>query len=176
MDKLGRLMPPDLPQTIEPLRLAKTGKQIVGQYELCTMQRLGALLHENTGYVSFILDFGRDAENGFYCITGEVNTNLNTVCQRCLEGLNIQISSPVRLGIANNKTEAENLPSGYEPLLISDDPVSLLELIEDELLLAMPIAPMHDEKECHAMKQLMGHYNTETKKPFAILENLIKKS
>ena len=174
MDKLGRLMPPDLPQTIEPLRLAKAGKQIAGQYELCTMQRLGTLLHENTGDVSFILNFEWNAENGFYCITGEVNTSLITVCQRCLEGLCIEINSKVRLGIVNNKTEAEQLPSGFEPLLISDEPVSLLELVEDELLLAIPIAPMHEEKNCHAFEQIRNHYSTETNKPFAILENLKK--
>ncbi len=68
MDKLGRLMPLDLPQFIDPLRFAKADRQLAGQFEIVAMRRLSALLHEDKGQVFFKLEFGRDKENGFFFI------------------------------------------------------------------------------------------------------------
>ena len=173
--KLCRLMLPDLPQTIEPLRLAKAGKKIAGQYVLNELKRLNGLLHDNTGFVSFMLEFTRDEEQGLYCVTGEIKANLHAVCQRCLGSMELQINSPVYLGIVNRQTDISKLPDKYEPLILGEDPVSLLELIEDELLLAIPMSPMHELNRCSGAEILSEINDAAPNRPFAVLkEALIK--
>ena len=175
MDKLGRLMPLDLPQFIDPLRFAKADRQLAGQFEIVAMRRLSALLHEDKGQVFFKLEFGRDKENGVFFIIGQIESQLMIVCQRCLEGLDLQVNSPLKLGIVSSKNEAELLPPDYEPLLLVDNSVSLLELIEDELLLVLPIAALHDKEKCSVTNQLDENLIVEKNKPFTELEKLKKK-
>jgi len=172
MDKLGRLMPSDLPQMIEPLRLAKTRESISGQYDLAVMNRLGALLHKEMGTVSFGLEFGRDEENSFYCINGTIEATLTTICQRCLKSMILEIDGKIHLGLITDKSEEENLPPNYEPLTLTGKPLLLKELIEDEILLAMPIAPMHHNENCIMAGLNNTQSRTEKVNPFAMLAKL----
>jgi uncharacterized protein len=47
--------------------------------------------------------------------------------------------------------EARQLPERYDPLPVSDRLIRPRDLIEDELLLALPQIPMHDPQVCKAM-------------------------
>jgi uncharacterized protein len=175
MAKLGRLMPPGLLQMIEPLRLAIIGEVLAGQYVLRDMQRLCKLLHDNCGEVSYRLEFRRHEKERFFCITGVIRANLHAVCQRCLDGMEVYINNEVYLGIVRDRSEAAGLPAGYEPLLVGDEPVSLRELLEDELLLAMPMSPMHDPEHCPATGILAGLKERAETSPFAKLKELAQK-
>ena len=174
MDKLGRLMSSDLQQVIEPIRFARAGRQLTGQFALNEMPRLSAQLYKDYGQVQFNIEFGHDEENEVYFITGWIKAVLNILCQRCLEGLELQVNNPLKLGLVSNRNEAELLPSDYEPLMLVEDTVSLLDLIEDELLLALPIAALHDNKKCHASAETGKLSDIKKNKPFAELEKLKK--
>src|SRR5690606_36829026 len=87
VDKLARLMP-GLPQYVCPQRLAESGERIAGQLELRDMRRLRELLYDESGTVTFHLDFEM-SEQGFVRIAGGYSTCLRVVCQRCLEPLEI---------------------------------------------------------------------------------------
>ena len=41
-----------------------------------------------------------------------------------------------------DESEEAALPPGYEPLLIADGQVNLADVIEDELILALPVVPL----------------------------------
>ena len=175
MDKLCRLMSSDLPLTIEPKRLARKGATIAGQYAITDMQRLGGLLHDQSGQVTFNLDFTHDDDNNVSYIMGNVHVVLNIVCQRCLGLMNFTVDNPVYLGVIGNQEQAQNLPDECEPLLAGDKPIELSTLIEDEIILALPIAAMHDEEKCEATK--LTNMNIAGKEsPFAILKTLTEKS
>ena len=48
---------------------------------------------------------------------------------------------------------AGELPERYEPLLVTREPTVLAEVISEEVLLALPIVPMHDEQtDCHVFQ------------------------
>ncbi|KPJ94933.1 MAG: hypothetical protein AMJ53_04110, partial [Gammaproteobacteria bacterium SG8_11] len=49
------------------------------------------------------------------------------------------------LGVVASLAEARNLPENYEPLVADHGPLSLAELVEDEILLALPAIAMHAE-------------------------------
>ena len=174
IDKLCRLMSPDLPLTIEPGRLARKGAMIAGQYAIQDMQRLGGLLHDRSGQVMFRLEFTHDDGQRVTFIMGNIRANLKLVCQRCLGGMELNIDNPVYLGVAIDQAAADRLPDDCEPLMTGDEPVSLAALIEDELILALPIAAMHDKNECQATKLLTGINSKRQDNPFAVLKTLRK--
>ena len=176
IDKLCRLMSPDLPLTIEPKHLARKGETVAGQYAIQDMQRLGGLLHDQSGQVTFRLIFTHDDEKNITYIRGNIQAELNVVCQRCLGCMPYTVDNPVYLGIIGNQIAENELPDGCEPLNAVDEPVNLASLIEDEVILALPISAMHDENKCKATELLTEINSTKRTSPFAVLKTLAEKS
>ncbi len=136
-----------LPVHIDPIRMAETRRLLQGTIALAEMTRLGSSLLNTQGDVSVSLEFGIDSE-GIRFIRGRVRTEVSLECQRCLEELRYPIDSEFALGLVRSTVEAENLPSHYEPLQVDGEPLFLRDIIEDELLLAMPIVAMHAPEVC----------------------------
>ena len=84
--------------------------------------------------------------------------------------LKLNIEKNSILGIFSNSDELEALADNYEPLQLDEEVVSLDMLIEDELLLAIPIAPLHNDDECENSLYLANINIKES--PFSVLEKL----
>jgi uncharacterized protein len=136
-----------LPDFADPHRLCGLGKVYEGELALREFPRLAALMASQSGTVRFRLGFGRDAERRSV-IDVEVAGVLPLVCQRCLQSFGYPIETAARLALVNGPDEAERLPSELDPLLVVDGCVAPRDLIEDELLLAVPNAPMHRLQDC----------------------------
>ena len=68
-------MPSELPETIDPLRLAKTGRALSGSYELRQFDRVNASLKDGSKVqVSYKLEFSRDDKNQLFCIVGDLGS------------------------------------------------------------------------------------------------------
>ncbi len=144
-------MPSELPETIDPMRLAKTGKELSGSYDLHQLSRVNALLDADSGgQVLFRLKFFRDDESRLYCVVGELEAMLPLVCQRCLQPMQRQVGGIVNMAIVSDEAEAESIPAMFEPYIESEAPVKLQDFVEDELLLAMPLVSLHEDKACPA--------------------------
>ncbi len=177
MDTLCRLMPSELPETIDPMRLAKTGQALSGSYDLHQLSRIDALLKGDPGgQVSFWLEFSRDDESHLFCVVGELKANISLVCQRCLQPMQRQVGGIVNMAIVSDEAEVKALPAKFEPYVVTGVPVKLQDFIEDELLLAMPLASLHEEKECPAAdkptENKSGRERNAKVNPFAELKNL----
>lgn len=141
---LGRL-----PDSVDVHRHAGQGTIFHGTYPLARFTRLGPLLQNTNGNVEAELEFGID-DDGVSFVTGWVRGELTVQCQRCFGPLMIPVDARVSIGLVKDDEQTRNLPEHYEPFLLSDDRhVALPELIEDELLLALPIVPRHSH-ECAA--------------------------
>jgi uncharacterized protein len=71
----------------------------------------------------------------------------------------------------SGEDEIKRLPEGYEPLLVTGEPLLTRELVEDEVLLAIPAIPRHGGEEAC----VTGYENQslpERENPFAVLEKL----
>ncbi len=183
-DTLRRLMSPELPETIDPMRLVKMGKEISGSYDLGQFDRVNASLKDSLLedhfwiQVSFKLEFSRGDENRLSIIAGSLETTLPQVCQRCMQPMQYQLTALVNMAIVSNDAGAENLSADFESYYLDAGvSVKLQDLIEDELLLAMPLVSLHDEQVCpagnkfrHEPKFELG--NMTRKNPFAELKNL----
>ncbi len=162
----------ELPETIDPLRLAKTGRALSGSYELRQFDRVNASLKDGSKVqVSFKLEFSRDDKNQLFSIVGDLETVLPQVCQRCMQPMQHQLSIAIKLAIVSNEEEAENLPAEFEPYIDTGVPVKLQDFIEDELLLAMPLVSLHEQQECPAARKFK-HEQRGKENPFAKLKNL----
>lgn len=166
-----------LPERIDPLRLAETGRTLCGQVELCHLKRLAATLISAEGAAHVELDFGVD-EAGVRYLSGRLRAEVELVCQRCLEPMRFELSAEPLLGIVTDAAMAERLPSQYEALIAGEKgPLLLQDIIEDELILALPIVPRHAVEACSHTGTVRGDEegaaDTEEKdNPFAVLAAL----
>jgi uncharacterized protein len=81
----------------------------------------------------------------------------------------------VRLVVVHSDREAEGLDEGEDPLVADDQPVLLADLVEDELLLALPQVPVHPWGVCGAVVEATraGQEREATPlSPFAALDVL----
>ncbi len=107
-----------------------------------------------------------------------MSANLGLVCQRCLETVSWPIEARLAVAIVENEADSARVAPPFEPVLLVDGAVPLWEVIEDELLLAIPIAPMHpDPNECGALAERLSRYRAQPEKasehrPFAELGRL----
>jgi uncharacterized protein len=95
------------------------------------------------------LQFGR--EQGFMVAQVGLRAQLKLVCQRCMGPMPmpIETSSPVLL--IESEAEAEAAPVEWETYLAADGRLSLAALAAEELLLALPVVPLHaDSGACEA--------------------------
>lgn len=168
-----------LPEYIDPLYLADKRAELKGQILLSKFDRLGDLLCDDSGVVAVELVFAR--EGRYPIIEGQfAAASLILKCQNCLQGIRFPVQGQFKLGIVNSIEQADRLPEEYEPLLIGDEQKILLrELIEDELLLALPAIPKH-QQACYPAEYLADKTilptttktDATTENPFSILAHL----
>jgi uncharacterized protein len=152
-----------LPHQIDPFRLAEAGAQLNGNLPLRQFQRLRQILADDSGEIAVNLDFEVD-ELGVPIVLGSVSSNLILTCQRCLGEFAFPVDVEIALAWVKTTQEADKLPLRYEPYVVEETPLLLNDVIEDELLLALPQIPMHEEAECSASK-LVKRANKVTNEP-----------
>lgn len=167
-----------LPHQFDPFRLSEAGSQFAGEIPLSQMRRLAPLLANDSGQVRVELRFDVD-ELGVACIQGHIEADLQLVCQRCLEPFAYPLKHEIGLAWVRSEAEIEKLPTRYEPYLVEETPVLLNEVLEEELLLAIPQVPMHPKEFCHVKvtteaKQTTPEKSAKRENPFAVLADLKK--
>ena len=161
-----------LPELISPLRLARSRRSLKGRIPLKHLRRLCSSLYSEAGEAEVELDFGRD-EVGILCVRGRIDAWLILTCQRCLEPTEIRAKAEVRLGLVSTDRDAERLKGQYDPLVVDEERISLTDLVEDELILALPEVPMHAKAVCSIASCYAADGGRPSKardNPFAILE------
>lgn len=135
-------MPDHLPDVVDPVACAEKNRHLRGVLAVNQMDRLADMLLDTQGFVTVDLRFSK--EGRMSCIRGYVEAELVLQCQCCLEPLAWPIRSDVNLGVVGSVDESRLLPDSMEPLLIGAGcGVSLADIVQDELLLGVPVIPQH---------------------------------
>lgn len=165
-------MSQQLPEQVDPFRLARQRRVMTGEMDVSRMARLAPVLNDVPGVARIALEFGVD-DMGVQFVRGQVSADLSMMCQRCLQPMAQHVDSEFALGLVTNERDAERLPTHYEPLFITDEHIVLRDVIEDELLLALPIVAMHAAGTCE-QAVVQGDEPAPVKKenPFAVLQEL----
>ena len=108
---------------------------------------------------------------------------LHLVCQRCLQDCAVNLDEKRRFVLVATEAEADDYPledEAQEPLVASQH-FNLLETIEDEVLLSLPLIPKHPEGFCEPHATVFGLEDEdegadERENPFNVLKNMKKNS
>jgi uncharacterized protein len=131
-------------------KIGPQGLTVSGEIALDRLSRLVGAIEGTTCPIAYHLTLHRDPR-GFVAATGSVRTTVRLVCQRCLQVMTWPIDAPLAIGIVESEGLFQRLPEALEPHLASSGEVMVADLIEDELLLALPLAATHDAPgECPA--------------------------
>ena len=162
-----------LPENVDFLKQVERNILIEGAWPVAKLERLADALCNNQGEVTARLKFGTSA--GTPCLDGAVWAELEMRCERCLDPVKQLIKSDFRFGLITSEDEADLLPKEFEPFLVSDSEQSLLVLVEDELLLSLPIVARHEEECCGILQKhkIDDDVQADTYKPFAALKDLM---
>ena len=136
-----------IPPHVDPRKLADRGVTLQGSLQLADLERLCDPLSDTVGTVQAKFDFERDEQKAVV-IHSELDVEVKMVCQRCLELVTLPIHSESTYAVVKEGANTQSLPKGYDVLELGEDPLDLQALIEEELLLALPIVPAHHPEEC----------------------------
>jgi len=157
--------------------LADTRQILSGHLPLEKMLRLATVLRNPLGSVAVELEFGID-EQKIRFARGHLQTTLDLTCQRCFMSMPFTVNTDLTMGFITALDGADLLPESYEPVLMQESGCSLLELIEDELLLSLPLVVRHKENECQVKQVDVAAYEDNhevpVENPFAVLERFKK--
>jgi len=166
-----------LPHKIDPFKSAVHETQVHGHLKIHDMQRLNSSLHSTEGEVEVNMVFAID-EQKICTIRGHVKTNVMLQCQRCMESFEYAIMSDFVAGVVKDEQEATDLPEGYTPVVASEDGMLVIQdMIEDELIVNLPVVPMHDPDKCKIKLpfEAGSSEQVETNNPFNVISILRSK-
>lgn len=146
-----------------------------GSLPLSAMSRLRGSLVDTEGEVKYSLEFGRDDVMQVPYVELHVETALPLECQRSLNRFLLPVQITQRLGLVRNEADEDALPPDYEALLVPEDGMlKPADLIEDELVLAVPVVPMSPDSDAVASDWPATAEELDKVNPFAELAKLKK--
>ena len=163
-----------LPTQIDPRKLALQGIALEGEIPAKDLTRLNESVEAVTGPLKASLQFSLD-ESRQPMITGEASVFVDVICQRCLDIVNIEIKAAIALQVVWSEDHIANVAPDYEPWVVVDKIADLHVVIEDEILLALPIVNYHKIGECTG-SALYSKADTPIEEavesPFSVLQQL----
>lgn len=167
-----------LPHLLDPIKSAIKKSDYVGVFVAKDLSRLTQSVDSIDGDVDVTLSFDKD-EQGLVIVCGKASCMVSLTCQRCNQKYVQQLASEFVYSPVRSEEQRLNLPEGYEPLELDEyGEFNLLQLIEDELILATPIVPKHAQEECSVVTDSLswGEIDEaeEHPNPFAVLKGLKK--
>jgi uncharacterized protein len=160
---------------IDSADFAANRREISGEVPIAELQRLQDMLESSQGILQYTLQGGVDKQ-GIPFLDLVVSGQCRLRCQRCLGGLDYPVRLDTRL-LLRDQAELDELDSDIAGAaeeefdsILADKHLNILELLEEEILLSLPIAPKHVLGTCQATdgKNLQG----AVKNPFAVLAEL----
>lgn len=168
-----------IPLTIDPYRAAAKKLDYEGCIAASDLARLAEMVLSVAGDARVDLSFYEDL-SGIVVLEGTVVCPVIMECQRCGGRLSMDLSAQFRYTPDAKKLEELELQDQFDCVdLNSLGEVDLYAIIEDELILSLPLIARHSDEECPAsdlIESLNDNEDTTESKhnPFAELGELIK--
>ncbi|GAA4879706.1 23S rRNA accumulation protein YceD [Ferrimonas pelagia] len=169
-----------IPVTLNPARCAQRQTSYEGTLPAKVLSRVNGVSAGDCRDVDVSVECGVDVQ-GIVYLKGKAVTELTLTCQRCMENYQHPVAVEFAFSPVTDDSQIDELPDAYEPVELDENgEVFLQQLIEDEILLAFPIVPGHDNDDCKVASRdiVVGEIKTpepadeRPKNPFAVLETL----
>ena len=137
--------------------LANRGLTLGGELDIGKLTRLKSLLHSDSGSVRATLRF-RQRGDGWLQSELDYEAAVELVCQRCLEPFRCELKQTVNVVVADSDSLPATIPPGFEPFELEGGRLQPTQLVEDELIVAIPLVPKHARVEdCGSLaRQIAG--------------------
>jgi uncharacterized protein len=166
--------PADLVNAVELAGRAARLERTLGLSQLPRLVEAGALEGTRTHAQ---LVFG--SLEGRATIAVQVDGEVLLTCQRCLRPCACAVDESALLAVIAR--DSDEVPGGYEPLLGDAERLAVVEVIEEQLLLGLPLVPMHaTAADCGAVAATLDIVGDEAaadekQRPFSNLRQLLDK-
>ena len=165
-----------LPIALDVRKAAARGETVKGVVKPAELQQFRTLLAADDGEIHAAFEFTRDEEKR-YLIQLAVEAQVEVTCQRCLEKMSRQLNCSNTLAVVWTDEQAASLPKDLDPLIVEEQSCRLRDVVEEELILALPQFNYHDTDACRAS---LEEFNTpldeevpaEKPNPFNVLAAL----
>lgn len=135
-----------IPKAVGAAKAIAGRHSFAGRLPFAQMPRLAEQLSGRDGGLEVSLDVGKDAAGAW--LTGTIDGDLSLTCQRGLHPFTWPCHLQPRLRLVTSEAEEERVLKETEPYLVQDDQLPLRDLVEDEVLLALPMMPRCDDPDC----------------------------
>jgi uncharacterized protein len=134
------------PVEIDPRRFCRESRSWETRSDVSAFPRLA---REFTQGALFCRVAGQSDQRGGMSLQLTICGEVELTCQRCLGGLQQRVDIDRVVHLARNETELERLDAlpDSDGILVGET-LDLVGLLEDEVLLSLPLAAMHAEGEC----------------------------
>lgn len=171
-------VPVHVPTYVDTRKVFLQQGPVAGFVALDRLPRFKELLASDRGAVTVELHFGKN-DSGKQVVSGWLKAKVEVLCQRCLEPLGIELQDDIKLALLKDESQIEALEADLDPWICQDTRLELAELVEEQLMLCMPIVSYHDALDCGGK---LGYTAAEdsateqgadgTSSPFAVLKSL----
>lgn len=163
-----------LPGTLDAWRMVAARRSFEGVLPLASMSRLRGSLADTEGVARVTVEFDQDALQVPY-VELRIEAELPLECQRSLQRFLHPVRIVQRLGLIRDEAGESALPEGYEALLLGDDgKLEPADLVEDELILAVPVVPVAPGTEAVERDWAASEAEQQQASPFSVLSSLKK--
>jgi uncharacterized protein len=126
--------------------LAARESVLSGELDIGKLTRLKSLLHSDAGSVRATLRF-RQRGGGWLGLTLDYQAEVELVCQRCLEPFRQELADNVNVVLTDAESLTATVPADVEPFELEGGRFQPAQLIEDEVIVAIPLVPKHARVE-----------------------------
>jgi DUF177 domain-containing protein len=171
-----------LPPWSQPLdveRLSRSAGEVAFALALAELPGLRSLRGGVAGSVQGRVQFGREQDLAIAELSIKGGATLE--CQRCMRPMQQPLDIRARVALVASEAEAERVPQELEAVLAPGGRTTIAELVTEELLLALPIVPLHAQgTDAHCAPAATAAaaaplVQGETHRPFARLGELLKR-
>ena len=156
---------------IDSLDFAFKGGEIQGEVPLTEMPRLQDKLAVPEGKISYVVRGVQD-KSGKPMLEVALTGLCQLRCQRCLDELAYPIQLFSRLLVQENELDEFSAEEDEQDSIPADKHLDVIALLEEEILLSLPFAPVHPSGSCQLATEGLDR---PEKSPFAVLAGLKKK-
>ncbi|PKH26316.1 23S rRNA accumulation protein YceD [Enterobacterales bacterium CwR94] len=168
-----------LPLTLDPVRTANKRLDYQGIFTAEQVERVAESVVSVDSDVECSMSFAIDNQR-LAVMKGTADVQVTLSCQRCNQPFQQAFHVSYCFSPVVNDEQADALPEAYEPINVNEfGEIDLLATIEDEIILALPVVPVHESEHCEVSEadMVFGKLPAEAEKPnpFAVLASLKRK-
>lgn len=160
---------------------ARNNRRWRGKLPIASFDRLVREISTDTEFVDVELAFSHDEKNHIK-MQGQASVTAEVACHRCSESVVTTIRADIDARIVRSEEIAQTLAQEADVIVVTDNPVSITDLVEDDLILSIPWRVCERQEDCPNLSESKieetedGNAADAMQKPFANLRQLLKDS